>query len=397
MTSHNWSPQQADALTRVGHWLHDPNGPQVFRLFGYAGTGKTTLAQHLAQHTRAPLFAAYTGKAASVLRNKGCPGATTLHSLLYSVTERSRTTLNDLDAKLQAMPPDDPAWPELNAEYQAERDRCKRPWFYVNPDSVVRAADLVVVDEVSMVDKRIGADLESFKKKILVLGDPAQLPPIQGGGYFTNATPDILLTEIHRQAAENPVLRWATMARQGEVIPYGMAGDSRKVARSRVTDEWLSAGAGQILCGKNDTRRDLNTRIRRVLGRTSTYPLRKDTLVALQNDHRIGILNGTVCMAACDADVEGDKIFLDIMYERIHMRDLTASALPFQGKEATFERGVLSFDFGYALTVHKAQGSQWPVVTIYDDGFGKRDPDVRRRWLYTAITRAEHTLHIVTS
>jgi exodeoxyribonuclease-5 len=387
MTSPSWSPQQAEALTRVGAWLADPSGPQVFRLFGYAGTGKTTLAQHLAQHVRQPLFAAFTGKAASVLRNKGCPGATTLHSLLYNVQDRDRTKLNELDAQ----------WPEINAEFQAERDRCKRPWFYVNPLSIVQFADLVVVDEVSMVDKRIGADLESFKKKILVLGDPAQLPPIQGGGYFTNAQPDVLLTEVHRQAAENPVLRWATMARKGEVIPYGLEGTSRKVPRSRVEDGWLANGAGQILCGKNETRRDLNTRIRRVLGFTSTYPVRKDVLVALQNDHKMGILNGTICSAACDADVEGDKIFLDILYERKHMRDLTASALPFQGKEAKFERGVLSFDFGYALTVHKSQGSQWPTVTIYDDGFGKRDPEVRRRWLYTAITRAEHTLHIVTS
>lgn len=402
--TYTWSPQQAEALSRVAAWLKDPDGPQVFRLFGFAGTGKTTLALHLVSDVRYPIFAAFTGKAASVMRDKGCPNAQTLHSLLYSVKNRDKTRLWELEEQLNAMDPAHPDWAELSASVALERDKVRRPWFHVNDASDLRSADLLVVDEVSMVDRRIGEDILSFGKKVLVLGDPAQLPPVTGGGYFTNAKPDILLTEIHRQAAENPILRWATMVRNGEVVPYGDLGLARKMKRGLIDDAWLAKEAGQVLCGKNDTRHDLNRRIRKQAGRTSQLPSAKDTLVVLQNDYKLDVLNGTVCEAYIDAGMNerGDGFYVHLKYpgER-HARliqDVHCDAAPFLGTEfAPRELRMLQIDFGYALTVHKAQGSQWNTVTIYDDGFGKRDPDVRRRWLYTAITRAEHQLYIITS
>ena len=66
-----------------------------------------------------------------------------------------------------------------------------------------------------MVDEDLGRDLLSFGKPVLVLGDPAQLPPVKGGGFFTEAEPDVMLTEVHRQAADNPIIRavHATSAR----------------------------------------------------------------------------------------------------------------------------------------------------------------------------------------
>jgi exodeoxyribonuclease-5 len=398
----SWTPQQAAALTAVGTWLKDPGAKQVFRLFGYAGTGKTTLARHLAGHVHVPTFAAFTGKAASVLREKGCIGATTLHSLMYSVKERDRATLNALRAAFEALTPDHPDYAERKWEYEQEQDRVKRPWFHVNPESVLRLADLIIVDEVSMVDHRVGRDLESFGKKILVLGDPAQLPPVQGGGYFTNATPDVLLTEIHRQAADNPILRWATLARNGQLIPYGDEGAAVKLRRDRVDDAWL-AGNGQILCGKNDTRRSLNERIRKVKGHAGTLPIRGDTLVMLMNDHKLGVLNGTVCYAYADAVVDEGLGWINLKYPTENGKYRVIPDVCFDHGILTGHpprdrtRGMIQLDYGYALTVHKAQGSQWDEVVLYDDGFAKRDPDDRRRWLYTAITRAAKRLTIVTS
>jgi exodeoxyribonuclease-5 len=338
------------------------------------------------------------------MREKGCPNAQTLHSLLYNVKDRDKSKLRELEDQLRQMEELHSDRPELTAMVALERDKVRRPWFHVNENSMLRAADLLVVDEVSMVDKRIGEDILSFGKKVLVLGDPAQLPPVAGGGFFTAAKPDILLTEIHRQAAENPILRWATMVRNGEVVPYGDLGLARKVRREAIDDAWLASGAGQILCGKNETRHDLNRRIRRQQGRTSTFPVKGDTLVVLQNEYKLNVLNGVVCQAYCDATPDPNEtgFWINIKYpDERHARliqDVHCDGGPFIGKDfASRDQRMLQIDYGYALTVHKAQGSQWKTVTVYDDGFGKREDDVRRRWLYTAITRAEHQLHIITS
>lgn len=405
MSTPIWNAQQAAALSEVAAWLADPSALQVYRLFGYAGTGKTTLARHLAMSCRVPMFAAFTGKAALVLREMGCPNATTLHSLLYNVRDRDRLKLLDLERELAKLDPSHRDYREMSAEVALERDKVKRPWFYVNEESRLRHADLLVCDEVSMVDARIGKDMESFGKKILVLGDPAQLPPVGGGGYFTNCKPDTLLTEIHRQAADNPVLRWATMARRGEVIPFGDEGAAKKFRRDRVADDWIAKEAGQVLVGKNDTRRDLNKRIRKVLGRTSIFPTHKDVLVILQNDHRLGLLNGSIVMNMNEAlhEPETDpNIFWTSLIHKVDgttqiIRDLKCDARPFLGQEPGTDRSALQIDYGYALTVHKAQGSQWETVTLYDDGFAKRETETRRRWLYTAITRAQKSLNIITS
>jgi exodeoxyribonuclease-5 len=149
---------QMRASGRVKAWLKDKSAPQVFRLFGYAGTGKTTLAKELASTVNGDvLYATFTGKASLVLRKKGCEGASTIHSLIYKVDQNERTG---------------------------------EATFRLNEDSDLRDAALLIVDEVSMVGADLAADLLSFNKRILVLGDPAQLPPVNDEGYFINAAPD---------------------------------------------------------------------------------------------------------------------------------------------------------------------------------------------------------------
>ena len=100
---------------------------------------------------------------------------------------------------------------------EAERKRLAQPAFTLNQFSPVKDAGLVVIDECSMVDDRMGQDLLSFGTKVLVLGDPAQLPPVRGSGFFTDTeTPDVMLTEIHRQAKDNPIIAMATKVRNKE-------------------------------------------------------------------------------------------------------------------------------------------------------------------------------------
>src|SRR5579862_2298031 len=197
-----FSPLQDDALNAVAAWLKAKPGtngtPQVFRLFGYAGTGKTTLARHLADHADGEVkFAAFTGKAASVMRGKGCKDASTIHSLIYRARESGEEV----------------------------------PSFDLWDDAPASKAELIIIDECSMVDAELGRDLLSFGVPVLVLGDPAQLPPIQGGGFFTDAEPDAMLTEVHRQAADDPIIHLSMAVREGERIEPGRYGDSEVVRK----------------------------------------------------------------------------------------------------------------------------------------------------------------------
>lgn len=409
-----WSPQQAAALRDVSAWLKAPNGPQVFYLAGFAGTGKTTLAKHLAAGvTGLVLFSAYTGKAASVLRKMGCAGAATLHSLLYSVGEQDKTTLHELELELAHRRDeghqDDDALMELEVEIAQLQKKLREPKFTLQEDSVVASSALVVLDECSMVNQPLASDLESFKKKILVMGDPAQLPPVKGGGYYTNRTPDVMLTEIHRQAAENPIIRWATTVRNGGELPFADDGHARKLKKRSIDhrDVMLAPGV-QLLAGKNDTRRNLNQYVRKHLDRDDCpYPVKGDRLVVLRNDRDWGVLNGVTCEAAEDAAApEGEEhLSMDVAYEGLVIQDMPvdrayfdayadpAAADPSDG--SWDRRWMVPMDYGYCLTVHKAQGSQWDHVVLCDDGFAHWHPRMRSRWLYTAITRASERLTIL--
>ena len=361
-----WSPQQDAALVAVSRWLKAGES-QVFRLFGYAGTGKTTLARHLAENVGGEVaFAAFTGKAAHVMRGKGCRGAGTIHSLIY----RSRGE-------------------DENG-----------PSFVLNHDSAAGKSALIVIDECSMVDEEIGRDLLSFGTPVLVLGDPAQLPPIAGGGFFTSAEPDIMLTEVHRQAADDPIVRLSMVAREGGRLEEGIYGASRVVSRDAIDQEEVLA-ANQVLVGRNITRRNYNGRIRELLGRDSPVPLAGDTLVCLRNDRKRGLLNGSLwrvdrarkprkgllryTLSHDDGEAGRERTVVSI---NPAFFDGTAEALSFPERRRSDE-----FDYGYVLTVHKAQGSQWDEVMLFDESFAFREN--RARWLYTGITRAVSRLTVV--
>lgn len=228
-----FAPAQDRALMEVKRWF-DSGDQQVFRFFGYAGTGKTTLARHLAEGIDGTvLFGAYTGKAAHVLKTKGCDNASTIHSMIYHSRDKSRARLKELEADLTELIgrltasevqdiPNHPKVRELNRLIKEEAENADQPMFIKNPDSEVKDADLVIIDECSMVDERMGQDLLSYGTPVLVLGDPAQLPPVGGAGFFTeNVKPDVMLTEIHRQANESPILRMATKVRNGERLELG--------------------------------------------------------------------------------------------------------------------------------------------------------------------------------
>lgn len=395
----NWSPKQDDALLAVARWLQCPNGQQVFRLFGYAGTGKTTLAVHFANGCEGRvLFAAFTGKAASVMRQRGCRDASTIHRLIYTPTVKSSVRLLELREALIGTDPEEKMLRDkILAEIVALEKELKRPSFVLNLDSDLRGAKLLIIDECSMVGKEMAEDLLSFGVPILVLGDPAQLPPVRSTGYFTDAQPDRMLTEIHRQAAESPIIQLATAVREGRAIAHGTHGDSL-VARWGSLGPEAVMGHDQILVGRNATRRACNTRTRALLGKEGALPTNGDRLVCLRNDHEVGVLNGEIWRVdRCDV-LSSDLLSAQITnVEEGMVIDCEIHRHHFEGRELGYfeARSALEFDYGYALTTHKAQGSQWGSVIVFDESACFKNDN--RRWLYTAITRAANRITIVTN
>jgi len=384
-----WSPQQAKALESVSAWLQRTD-QQTFYLAGYAGTGKTTLARHLAESAGRVLYASYTGKAASVMRKNGCYAATTIHRLIYCVHEKSRVHLRELQKALEKSEGEERK--QIIKEIEAEKQALRRPGWSLNPNSKVREADLVVIDECSMVDSRIGRDLESFGVPILVLGDPAQLPPVRGGGYFTDRKPDVMLTEIHRQARDNPIIDLATRIRSHKMPGEGCYGDS-KVIVGKPSRE-LVESCDQIIVGSNKTRRSVNSHVRQLAGR-GLGPEVGDKLVCLRNNHETGLLNGTTWWIVDIQHVDDRvKVGVTLRCEEGRAVDTIIHRQYFKGDEPDFYeiRDADCFDYGYALTAHKSQGSQWPRVCVFDEGWIFKSD--RWKWLYTAVTRASDSVII---
>jgi exodeoxyribonuclease-5 len=368
-----FSPQQDAALAAVSRWLKEAHtGTPIFRLFGYAGTGKTTLARHIAEGVDGKvLFAAFTGKAAQVMRAKGCANASTIHSLIYKARESGEETPN----------------------------------FELWDDAPAAKAKLIVIDECSMVDPELGRDLLSFGVPLLVLGDPAQLPPVQGGGFFTDAEPDIMLTEVHRQAQNDPIVRLSMDIREGRTPVPGDHGETQVVRRADL-DPQRVVDADQVLVGRNATRRAYNTRLRERHGLEEPLPVAGDKLVCLRNNRKKGLFNGGLwTVRERNAGRSKALITLRILPDE----DLPGFALGTRARKVTVRRECFTggiedfawterrpydeFDFGYVLTVHKAQGSQWDDVVLFDESFAF--PDHRARWLYTGITRAARKLTLV--
>lgn len=395
------SGQQKEALSAAERW-HRDGSRQVFRLFGYAGTGKTTIAREFAQMVQGEvLFAAFTGKAALQLTRCSGVFAQTIHRLIYVPSCSDPNVLRDLEMQLEELKtqdgPDFMAVRDLEVQIEAERERLKTPRFSVNTESALNDAAMVVIDEVSMVGERMGRDLEYFGKPILVLGDTAQLSPVGGGGYFTQAQPDYLLTEIHRQAAGSPVLQLATKVRSGERLEVGDHGTSRVVPKGVLSIEEVCSH-DQVIVGTNAARRSLNTAIRRHLGREGRLPVAGDRLVCLRNNYERGLLNGSQWDVREAHHLDTDRTILQISSDEGFTQELVAWNHYFEDREKDLApwdvRSHEAFDFGYALTCHKAQGSQWDSVLVIDESavFPRED---RRRWLYTAITRAAKSVTIV--
>lgn len=382
------SPDQEKSLKALLEWYQkDRVSMPYVSLGGYAGTGKTTLIAVLRKELERidpglkVGFASYTGKAARVLSIKiketnalyKRDTVGTIHSLIYS--------------------------PIVNVQEEIVGWKLKEE---IEPD-------LIIIDEASMVDENIWQHLLSYTKPIIVVGDHGQLPPISGNFNLMQKT-DLTLEEIHRQAKAHPIIGLSIQARTAGAIRVGVYAPTvikydRSDAESREIMEGMLASYTKetlILCGYNATRKRLNAYVRGSLGFDMPEPSSGDRVICLRNNHKERIYNGMLGTIKQIHQLNEDWYEAEIAMDgednnyvgRISVKQFGAdSALIFSSNRRETLHCDL-FDFGYALTVHKAQGSQAKKVILVEERFSKMDENQWRRWLYTAVTRAEEELYI---
>lgn len=382
------SLKQKKVLDSILDWYKSKKG-QYITLGGYAGTGKTTLLGFLSERLHKEYkgisiaYCSYTGKASQVLKKKLQENKSllpsdfvgTIHRLIY------KAILDEDDNVV--------GWEKIPVD--------------------VFEYDLIIVDEASMVSRDIWEDLLSFKKPILAVGDHGQLPPVEGK-FNLMVSPILRLEEIYRQERGNPIITISELARKYGEIPdmeYGQ-GIKKFGRENEDVQEFLSEKLGSydgdtmVLVGYNNTRNKLNEGIRQLLEFESTKPEVQDRVICLRNNAELGIFNGMLgniqsiekVSVANMLDYYQADILFDGEDEVFH---LPISIEQFGQKETlrNVGRDINLFDFGYALTVHKAQGSQAERVILFEERFSKMDDDMWRRWLYTGVTRAISELYII--
>ena len=358
---------------------------------GYAGVGKTTLIQFIVQalnlYSCDVCYVAYTGKAALVLKEKGCENAMTLHRLLYT------------------------SFRKPNGQYiHKEKHLLDYPY------------KLIVVDEVSMVPREMWDLLLSHKIHVIALGDPGQLPPI-GEDNDILKSPHIFLDEVVRQAQDNEIIKLTMGIREGKaLLPY--KGKQVQIINKEDLIDGMLLWADQIICAKNETRKWLNTHMRKLLYNVEdNEPIENDKVICLKNNwdniNDMGdvMVNGTIgtlsyirkeehpilnpLMRAdflpdgyVPSECELDPCFndLNIDYKLLTEGEPTVNEKNYR----MFPKQWMpqEFDYGYAITCWKAQGSEYNKVLVFEENF-PFDEEEHKKYLYTAATRAKEKLIIV--
>lgn len=370
------------------------HGEKYTCIAGYAGTGKSTLVKFIVSALNVPeeeiCYATFTGKAAQVLLKKGNKNVSTLHKLLYKSIPKA-------DGGFIRIPVDD-------IPYR-----------------------IVIVDEVSMAPKTLMKLLFNYRVHVICLGDPFQLPTIdkdEDNGLLER--PHIFLDEVMRQAAESEIIRLTMDIRAGKNISYSPNGKEALVLDKSQLNTGMLQWADQILVGTNAARININNQMRKLLGRGSR-PEDGDKVICLRNywdflaDNDDPLVNGTIGylqnsfedFVILPRNLGGNKIDIingdfvsdsDATFNRVHMDTkmiLTGekcvdfkTAYRINKNPKTAGLLPLEFTYGYAITCHKAQGSEWDKVLVLEEKF-PFDKTEHARWLYTACTRASDKLVLV--
>ena len=369
---------------------------------GYAGSGKSTLVKFIIAALSAygidpqedVCYCAFTGKASEVLRQKGNPNCKTAHKLLYKTRPNgyggfTRIPVDNIKEKI------------------------------------------VVVDECSMLPMDMTKLLLSYNVYVIFCGDPGQLPPIdKTQDNMLLLQPHIFLDEIMRQAEDSGIIQLSLKIRNGEPFD-GFRTDDVMVLDERDFDPTMMLWADQVLCATNRTRNYLNQLNRNLLGYTNPIeegekliglrnywetfsddlnPLTNGCIGTLKNmkysdvhldykarnrirpqvleDNKIPVING-------DLVTDFGDTFFNLSCDRTCIT--TGESLLTNRSKARLSKVVdlpVEMTYAYAITTHKAQGSEWDKVLVIEEGF-PFDREEHKHWLYTAATRAAKKLVIL--
>lgn len=400
--------EQENAIKKAKEWyLSDDKKP--FVLLGCAGSGKSTIVSFIVDGLglnpeSEVKYVTFTGKAASVLIKKGNP-ATTIHKLIYI--------------------------PMIGANGKIKG-------FEKRESLEDKNIKLIVADEFYMISDHIMKDLLSFNIKIICLGDNNQLPPPFGSVTELCNKPDAVLTKPLRQSLDNPIVYLAVKAMNHEYIKPGDYGNNVQVIRKTNLDLERLKNTDQIIVGKNDTAKKFNKFYRmnfKNIDRDNWMPQQGEKLICLKNNWNLScsennietnLVNGLTLYLENDIDyIESlaygignlrpdfyqdhnfKNIKLDLLYFMYNFNkdsdvDDEENIAKYQygrilsKRELNFSTGnyLDSFTYGYAITTHKSQGSEWKDVFFIFEPFGNSRKDIYWQMLYTGITRASESLTV---
>ena len=366
---------------------------------GYAGTGKSTLVKFIVaalpniNPDEDVIYTSFTGKATQVLQKKGNKNVSTLHKLLFESIPKPDGT------------------------------------FFRKPVEFI-PYKIVIVDECSMVPKELLQRLIKYNVHIICLGDPGQLPPInKNEDNHLLDHPHVFLDEIMRQEAESEIINLTMDIRAGKPLTRYQGKEVQVLNKDELTTGML-LWADQIICAKNETRIALNNQMRDLLGR-SGGPQDGDKVICLKNNWDIysvndnPLVNGTIGYLKDSFSTyinlprqitsDGQPKRLDILtanfisdteedYGILNMdKQLITTGVPGLDWKTSYKMGRNwrfqdkipdQFTYGYAITCHKSQGSEWDNVLVIEEGF-PFEKEEHKQWLYTAATRAAKKLVII--
>ena len=273
---------------------------------------------------------------------------------------------------------------------------------------------LIVCDEASMMPQEMIDLLLSHGVYVLFLGDPEQLEPIEGEQTILD-NPHVFLTEITRQALDNPIIKMSMDVREGKPFVYGGDKKCRVIPKNKVTNGLL-LGADIIIVGKNITRHKINEYVRQLKwgDKYTQNPIDGDRCICLKNkwdelgangtpltNGQLGVLKniriqdmppyGTILIADFLSDDGG--LYKDLMMDYKLMLTGKPTINSDNWKQFAKWPKLFEFAYGYAITCHKAQSSEFDRVIVYDEAFG--DEIQKKRWRYSSVTRASKQLVVV--